>query len=235
MKLVKRLGRSPKLRAGLCWLASVYIRLAHVTGRWRIEGDALPNTLWDAGKPFILAFWHGRLLMMPKIWRHDVPIHMLISQHRDGELIARTVAHFGIHWLAGSTTRGGGMALRSMLRALKAGECVGITPDGPHGPRARASSGIITVAKLSGCPIIPATWSAGRTWTAPSWDRFIVAKPFASGVFLWGEPLEIPKDADDETLERLRQELEARMNALSARADRSVGRPDEPPLEMEAA
>lgn len=233
MKLAKRLGQSPKIRAGLCWLASIYIRLVHSTGRWRINGDGLPNTLWDTQKPFILCFWHGRLLMMPKIWRHGVPIHMLISQHRDGELIARTVAHFGIRWLAGSSTRGGGAALRTMLKALKAGDCVGITPDGPHGPRARVSPGIISVAKLSGCAIIPATWSADRAWTIRSWDRFMVAKPFANGVFLWGEPLEIPRDADEHAQERLRLELETRMNALSSQADASVGRPYDPPDALE--
>lgn len=225
MSLIKRLGKSQRLRGLLCWLASLYIRLVHATGQWRIEGDEPSRSLWDRGEPFILAFWHGHLLMMPKIWRQSVPIHMLISQHRDGELIARTVSHFGIHWVAGSSTRGGGAALRSMLKSLKSGECVGITPDGPHGPLQQASDGIIAVARLSGCPIIPAAWSARRHRRLRSWDRFRIAMPFTSGIFLWGQPIFVAKDNDDAGLERCRLQVEESLNRLAAQADDAMGHP----------
>lgn len=223
MGLAKRIGKSESLRGALCWLTSQYIRLAHATGRFQVEGGEIPARYWDEGKPFILAFWHGRLMMMPKSWRADRPIHMLISQHRDGQLIARTVGHFGIKTIAGSTTRGGTAALRAMLKALKAGECVGITPDGPKGPRMRATAGIVNVAKLSGCPIIPATFAVEKRKLLRSWDRFIIAKPFSRGVFLWGEPMHIPRDASDEELEGWRLKVEEAMNALAAEADRRMG------------
>ena len=84
MGLAKRIGKSERIRGALCWLASQYIRLAWATGRWQVVGGDIPARYWDQGKPFILAFWHGRLLMMPKCWRQGTPIHMLISQHRDG-------------------------------------------------------------------------------------------------------------------------------------------------------
>ena len=225
MRLVKRLGRSHLLRGILCWLGSLYIRLVHATGHWVINGSDQARHYWQRRQPFILAFWHGHLLMMPQIWQRDIPIHMLISQHRDGELIARTVAHFGIHWVAGSSTRGGGAALRTMLKALKAGECVGITPDGPHGPAMQASDGIIAVARLSGCPIIPAAWSADRQKRLHSWDRFRIALPFCRGVFLWGEPLFVAKDLSDSQLDQTRQQLEAAMTALSHQADQLMGQP----------
>ena len=223
MTVVKRLGRSRRLRGFLCWLASLYIRLAHATGRWRTGGSDAAQGFWARRDPFILAFWHGHLLMMPKIWSQGVPIHMLISQHRDGELIARTVAHFGIQWVAGSSTRGGGAALRSMLKSLRGGDCVGITPDGPHGPRMQASDGIVAVARLSGCPIIPAAWSARSQKFLSSWDRFRIPLPFTSGLFLWGEPISVPKDADESDLTQYRHQVESALNDLSRQADDAMG------------
>jgi len=106
MGLAKRIGKSEALRGLLCWLASLYIRLVHATGRWQVVGGEIPAAYWDRRQPFILAFWHGRILMMMKCWRAGMPINMLISQHRDGLLIARTSAYFGIKTVAGSTSRG---------------------------------------------------------------------------------------------------------------------------------
>jgi lysophospholipid acyltransferase (LPLAT)-like uncharacterized protein len=223
MGLAKRIGKSERLRGLLCWLGSLYIRLVFRTGRWQVVGGELPNRLWDQGKPFILAFWHGRILMMPYSWRSSVPIHMLISHHRDGQLIANTVAHFGIHTVAGSSSRGGSAAMRSMLKALKTGECVGITPDGPRGPRMRASAGIVTVARLSGCPVIPATFAASRCRVLGSWDRFALALPFARGVFVWGEPIEVPRGADAAEQEACRLRIEDGLNTITAKAEALVG------------
>lgn len=223
MGLAKRIGKNETIRGFVCWLASLYIRLVWASGRWRIENAHIPETFWDQGKPFILSFWHGRLLMMMKIWRRGMPIHMLISHHRDGLLIARTSAHFGISTIAGSSTRGGSGALRALLKMLKSGGCVGITPDGPKGPRMHAADGVIALAKLSGCPILPATYAASPRRLLNSWDRFLVPKPFGKGVFIWGEPIHVPRDASDEQLAELMLRLETVMNDLSIRADTLVG------------
>ncbi|CAA7611867.1 conserved hypothetical protein [Candidatus Terasakiella magnetica] len=232
MGLAKKIGKSETFRGLLCWLGSLYIRLIHATGRWEVRGSDLPNRLWDEGQPFILAFWHGRILMMPKSWRPDIPIHMLISQHRDGQLIARTVSHFGIDTVQGSTTRGGSSALRTMLKALKAGQCVGITPDGPKGPRQRASAGIVNIAKLSGCPILPATFATRGRRLLGSWDRFAVALPFSRGVFVWGEAIAVARDASEAELESARQAVEDSLNAITAEADALMG--ETAPLPEEA-
>ena len=193
MGLVKRIGKNESIRGFLCWLAALYIRLAWSSGRWRVENAHVPEVFWDQGKPFILAFWHGRLLMMMKIWRRGMPIHMLISTHRDGLLIARTSAHFGISTIAGSSTRGGAGALRALLKMLKSGGCVGITPDGPKGPRMRATDGVIALAKLSGCPIRgTASWcpcrSAGACSSGASRSIFPAMPPttnWSSGAGTW--------------------------------------------------
>jgi len=223
MGLAKRIGKSEGLRGLLCWLGSLYIRLVFLTGRWSVVNGGHAQALWDRNSPFILAFWHGRILMMPKSWRASVPIHMLISQHRDGQLIARTVSHFGIDTVQGSTTRGGSAALRAMLKFLKNGECVGITPDGPKGPRMRASDGIVAVARLAGVPILPATFATSRRKLLGSWDRFAVALPFSTGVFVWGDPITVAKEADDAAMEAARQTVEDSLNTITRDADARVG------------
>jgi len=231
---VKRLLRSDAVRRAVCRLGALYIRFVRWTGRWQTVGGDVPRHRWDAGEPFILAFWHGRLLMMPHCWDPAKPIHMLISEHRDGRLIADTVAHFGIETVTGSSSKGGAGALRAMVKHLKAGHCVGVTPDGPRGPRMRATEGIIATARLSGAPIIPATYSAAAGRNLGSWDRFLVAWPFTRGVIVWGEPLSVDKDADADAMETARRTLEERLNAITAEADRLCGRTPVEPAAVEA-
>jgi lysophospholipid acyltransferase (LPLAT)-like uncharacterized protein len=226
---MKRVLQSEVVRRLFCWLAAQYIRLVHWSGQWRVVGDEVPKRYWDEGKPFILAFWHGRLLMMPYCWDRRRAIHMLISQHRDGQLIAHTVSHFGIRAAAGSSTRGGAQALRTLVRALANGDCVGITPDGPRGPRMRASDGIVSLARLAGVPIVPAAYGTTRGRFLDTWDRFLLAWPFGRVVVVWGKPIAIDRDAGTEAAEVARRLIEDGLIAVTAEADRLTGRtPVEP-------
>ncbi len=223
MGLLKALSRSDAVRRPLCWVGAQYIRLVHATGHWQTIGGELPAGFWDRGQPFVLAFWHGRILMMPYSWRRTQPIRMLISTHRDGQIIARTVSHFGIDTVAGSSNRGGSAAMRAMLRALKDGICVGITPDGPRGPRMRASDGIVQVARLSGATILPCSFAASRRHVLGSWDRFVVALPFSRGIFIWGRPITVARDAAPAELEQARLAIERELNAITEEADARMG------------
>ncbi|HEV8679943.1 MAG TPA: lysophospholipid acyltransferase family protein [Stellaceae bacterium] len=227
MKAPSRWGRgllrSARLRRLLCWVIQLYIRLVYATSRWTIEGGEVPRRLRGEGRSFILAFWHGRLLMIPMAWQRLATLHMLISEHRDGRIIAEAVTHFGVQSIAGSSRRGGTLALRTMLKRLEAGECVGITPDGPRGPAMVASSGIVNVARLARVPIVPIVCATSRRRVLPSWDRFHLALPFGRGVFLWGEPIEIAADLDPAGLERARLLVEGRMNEMAGEADRRTG------------
>ena len=223
MRPVKTLLAKEGVRSVLCYIGALYIRFVHATTRWQIVRGDVPQMFWEDGRPFILAFWHGRILMMPSCWRRDRKIEMLISEHRDGRLIANTVSHFGIDTVTGSSTRGGTAALRRMVAVLKADGYVGITPDGPRGPRMRASDGIAAVAKLSGAPVIPATYAVARRRVLSTWDRFIVAWPFNRGVIVWGQPIEVSRDADVHALETARQAIEDGLNSISVEADTMVG------------
>ena len=222
--LLKAILKSNLVRTAACWLGAQYIRLVHATGSWQHVGDDTIRKLRGEGHPFIVSIWHGRILMMPYTWIRGEQMHMLISQHQDGQLIAKVISYFGIDTVAGSTSKGGASALRGMLRTLRAGECVGITPDGPRGPRMRASEGIISLARIANVPIFPATYSVARGRVLGSWDRFLVAAPFSSGVFVWGEPLFVDRNANAKDLELARIELEERMNTITRDADERVGR-----------
>jgi lysophospholipid acyltransferase (LPLAT)-like uncharacterized protein len=229
MKLGQRIVRSDSLRHLLCAIIALYIRFVYATSRWTVEGGAAAQLHFREKRPFILAFWHGRLLMMPMAWPRDVPIHMLISGHRDGRIIADAVGHFGIASIAGSSSRGGLAALRAMVKTLKDGACVGITPDGPRGPAMQASPGIVAAARLAQVPIIPLAYATRRRRIMGTWDRFHLAFPFTSGIHLWGEPISVPADADEGDMARYRQQVEDVLNALGREADRRMGR-GVPPL-----
>ncbi len=224
MKLSKRILKSDGFRAFACWIAAWLIRLVHATNRWQVVRGDIPRQFWRDNKPFIVCFWHGRIMLMRYCWDMAHPIYMLISEHQDGQLIARTNTHFGIKTVVGSSSRGGAKAVREMVRLLNSGQYVGITPDGPRGPRMRAGEGLITVARLAGVPIIPVSYSTSRGKHLGSWDRFLVAQPFGRGVIVWGQPVEIARDADETAIEEARTQIEDSLNTVTREADDLVGR-----------
>ena len=233
---IKTFGRNDRLRSMVSWLTALYIRFVYFTGRWTIVGEEHPRALWQDGKPFLVAFWHGRILMMPQAWRTTMPVKLLISKHRDGAIIADAIAHLGLDTVRGSSSKdgnkGGARALRAMVKAVKAGQSVGITPDGPSGPFMRASDGVCATARLAGVPILPATYAARSRKVMKSWDRFIVALPFTKGVIMWGEPIFIDAKASPEDLELARDRVEQAMIDLTREADLLVGaKPILPPEE----
>jgi len=223
MAAARRLVRRPAVSAVLSWLAARYIRLVWLTGRWRIDNAEIADQLVTDGRPFIACFWHGRMLMIPNAWKYNAPISILISQHRDGLFISRTLRYLGVETIAGSSSRGGGGALVGVVRALKRGEYMGITPDGPRGPRMRAAPGAAAAARLSGAVLLPVSYSATRRKVLSSWDRLIVPLPFTRGIVRVGQPIEVAPDADDAELERIRKHLEFRMITLTDALDTELG------------
>lgn len=224
---LKTLAKHPFILRLLARIAAWYIGFVFRTTRWQKLGWEYPQHYWRNHKPFITCFWHNRLLMACFAWEGPHMFHMLISAHADGQLIANTVSHYNIKTIAGSKSKGGTTALRTMLKILKAGETIGITPDGPRGPRFKASRGIVTIAHLSGLDILPVTYSTSRRWVFQSWDRFILALPFSRGVLAWGKPISLkdfPTDGTD-NLETVAEVVEKRLQELCDRADALCGYP----------
>lgn len=232
-RLLKRAG-SNRVIAGLAAvLIRTYIRLVHKTSRWRHIGREHIDPLLDSRRGVILAFWHQRLLMAAAIRSEtDARVFMLISAHRDGEIIASAVRPFGVELIRGSTahprktgkSKGGAPAIAQMAAALKDGGVVGMTPDGPRGPRGRAQMGVVRLARLSGAPIVPAAFSTSGGRFLGTWDRFLLAAPFSRGAYVVGPPVFVPPDAEGEALEKYRATVERALNDAASEADRAVGR-----------
>lgn len=222
-KLIKSLSRNNYSRIFISWLATKYINWVDKTTSWNHEYTQATKDYLNSGKPFIGCFWHGRLMMMGSNWNKKLKVFMLISRHPDGKLISQIVARLGYFVLEGSTKREGFRATRQMLKVLKDGNIVGITPDGPRGPLMTASMGAISLAKISGKPILPTTYSVSRKKTINSWDKFLFALFFGEGIFLWADPIWVPNDADDQTMEKLRIRLQNSLIEITKRADEICG------------
>ena len=152
--MFKRLSASIWVRELLCWITSYYMRFVRLSGRWRIVGADKASQLAEASQPLIVVFWHGRMMMTPFGWRHSNRVHVLSSAHRDGQIASRTMGHFGVRPVFGSTKRGGAGALLRLGRILRDGDIVAIAPDGPRGPRMRASAGAVHLSRLAGAKIM---------------------------------------------------------------------------------
>ena len=139
------------------WLIRFLGKAVHI----RTEGAETVDELYRQGRRLIITFWHGRQLMMPLAYR-GAEAHILISQHRDGELIHRIVTRFGFRSVRGSTTRGGAAALRQLIELGHSGVDLVVTPDGPKGPRQVVQIGVIHLAKATGLPIVPLTFSCSK-------------------------------------------------------------------------
>ncbi len=135
-------------------LAAALIRALHLTMRVRHVNAGPMLALNAAGKGYVFAFWHGHILMMVYAM-FAKPIQVMISRHRDGELIARAMQRFGAEPFRGSTSKGGASALKQMIRKGRENLVLGITPDGPRGPRRIAQEGVVLAAQLSRIPIVP--------------------------------------------------------------------------------
>lgn len=134
----------------------------------------------------------------------------MISASRDGELISTIARSMGYTPVRGSSSKGGQEALKGMVRFMKEGKRCAITPDGPRGPRREVKKGVVDLARLTGCPVVPFAFEAQHCWRLRSWDRFIIPKPFSRAVFIYGEPIQVPRKGgdDEEFLERIQGELD---------------------------
>lgn len=235
MRLGKRLIVSAPGQALFGFLLAWYIRLVNRTTRWDIQNGHFLTDLQAQGRGFILITWHASLMMIPAGWHIARPLHLLVSRHGDGELVARTLTHFGMVMVRGSTQtadkdyepdrqKGGAAALRQMLTLLRDGQIVGLTPDGPRGPARKLGAGVITLAQMSGAPILPVTIITARHRQLRSWDRFRIALPFSRGAIVFAPPTTVERRLSEQARDAARLQVEADMDAVTDDAERRVGR-----------
>ena len=192
------------------------------TVRYDVVNDDAWRSFRARGEPVIFVLWHGRLLPLGYLHRGQ-GVYGLASLSADGEYIARILQHWGMPMVRGSSSRGGDTAFREMVRVVRAGHSMSITPDGPRGPREVLKPGVVQLAQLTGAPLIPLAAAADRAWWFTSWDRFLVPKPFARVAVTYGEPILVPRKADSAVIDQAVNRMQARMGEVMADAERRAG------------
>jgi len=177
------------------------------------------------GEPVMLAFWHGRLLMLPVFYERYLPweVHVMISYHADGEIIARMAENFGLHTVRGSSKKDAKKASKRMIRLMRSGTPVAITPDGPRGPGMVAKRGVVELARIGRAKVFPVSYAASRQIRLSTWDRFVIPMPFSKLVFVVGDPIKVNGNEARKRREELLREIQRRMIETDRNADRLAG------------
>jgi len=194
-----------------------FMRLLGLTWRFRVHNQDVIERLNAAKRGYIIALWHGQLFPLA-FYMRDRGIVVLVSGSRDGEIIARVNARFGYRGIRGSSSKGGREALIEMIAALKRGDVMAVTPDGPRGPAHKFQPGALIASMRAQVPIVPYVMKADRVWRLKSWDRFQVPKPFARVTIAFGEPTVVQGETTADAVAEAPR-LEALLHATQAVAD----------------
>lgn len=189
----------------LPFVMQLFVRFIYLTNKKRFHH---PKELKD--KVYVVAFWHGELLMQPFNYQKLKPkgkVSAMISEHKDGESITKTVEYLGIHSIRGSSSKGGAKALIGAIKELKRGDDIAITPDGPRGPRHSVADGIVAISQKTKSKILLFNCKPSNYWQFNSWDKFIVPKPFGTIDFYISEPLDIQNMSFDEAKQVIQEKL----------------------------
>jgi lysophospholipid acyltransferase (LPLAT)-like uncharacterized protein len=230
MDLWRHVGRQRWAKLTIGVVAAEYLRFVGMTTRFQLEpADAYARG--EADMPIILAFWHGQHLLAPMARKVEHRVNMLVSKHRDGEINAIAARRLGVGTIRGSGNHGGSFvhksgvaAFQAMVDSLSEGASIAMSADVPKVARV-AGLGIIKLAQVSGRPIYPSAIATSRRYVLDNWDRTTINLPFGRGAGVAAEPLSVPADADDNTLEEARRLLEDRLNAATRRAYELVDKP----------
>ncbi|MGC6500365.1 MAG: lysophospholipid acyltransferase family protein [Henriciella sp.] len=233
---MKKLLRHPLMSSALGWLIWAYMGLCARTIRWTVEGQDPARTAWAAEGGIIVAGWHSTILLLPSGWtrlmRHwpgrTGRVAMMVSLSRDGEAVAKAIAHMGLHAVRGSSNnkakshdKGGREALREALGLLNGNGVVCVTPDGPRGPAELVQNGPVIMARRARAPLLPYAVVSRPVRRLNSWDRFRIPFPFTRGAIVFGDLL-YPDPALDR--EALRQALQVRLDDAMRRANALLDR-----------
>ncbi len=179
----------------------------------RTGQDLLPR-LGKERTPVIYVFWHGRLLPLIHVHRQQGTV-VLVSEPRDGDYLAGLLHHFGFGTVRGSSTRGGVRGLKGLIRAARTGSDLAITPDGPRGPNRELKLGALTVARMTGLPLVPVGVGVTSAWRIRSWDGLLVPKPFSTVRVAYGPPTLVPRNADQIEIDDVAASLQRTLGDLS--------------------
>jgi len=204
------------LRRGVGWLGAWFLRALGST--WRVERVGTDPMPAAPGAPLVMTIWHAGMLAAAACWR-DRRIAVAVSLSRDGDWIDSVLVRLGFAASPrGSSSRGATALLRELIRRARGGEPIAILLDGPRGPAGVAKPGAVALARATGARLVPIGLAAAPAWRFGSWDRSLLPYPFARVRVVFGAPLHVPRDAEDDALEALRARLEAEQHRLDAEA-----------------
>ncbi len=186
---------------------------------WRLEWIGKDLVEEWSRKGCIFAFWHGQALIPAWAYRKK-GVAVMVSLHRDGEIMNRALARLGFKRIRGSTSKGGNTALSAMAALLRKGGLAAITPDGPRGPRFKVHPGVFLLAARTGSPILPCGIAAKSQWTLKSWDAFMIPRPFTRVRIAAGDPIHVPADLARSDLSFQAENLRETLTKLNDQAAR---------------
>ncbi len=221
MSFKKRIFKFSLSQKILAFISYIYILFVCYTSKIQIKNSELPEKLWREKKPFILALWHGQLMLIGHVWKSKPVLNMLASSHSDGRFGAYIADYFNLKNIS-IISKNKSPSLRKVFKMLKDGKYIGITPDGPRGPNKKVSEGIIKIAIHSKVPIIPLGFASNKNVKLKSWDSFLITYPFSKCKFVWGEPIIIPSSTKDDDLEKYKNLLEEKINNCVNSAERNL-------------
>lgn len=209
-----------RLQRIVAWLIGTALKLLAATLRYRVNGRPGPFEL--PPEPLIFALWHNRLALCMKLYRSygrperpNDRLAALISASKDGALLAALLENHRVQPVRGSSSRRGAQALVELTSWAERGYDIAVTPDGPRGPCYEMQPGVMTLAQLTGLPILPCSYHLSRKIRLKSWDRFQIPLPFARCEVFTGELIRVPRNASDADRDQLRERLQAALMAIT--------------------
>ena len=211
MLIKKKLLKNYFVQYILGFFTFLYIRVVNLTSSIQFENESIPKQFWNNDKPFILAFWHSQLMMIGFSWKKNKNVNILASGHSDGRFGAIVGKYFNLNNIQ-TSKKNKSISLRFIFELLNDNNYIGITPDGPRGPKEIVSEGIIKIAKSSKVPIIPIGFWSSKNFKLKSWDSFLITLPFSKCSFVWNKPLEIPYNIQENQIQHYQKLLQEKIN-----------------------
>ena len=221
MKIKKKLLKNFFIQQILAFIVAIYIFVVRITSKIKFVNKSIPISFWNSNKPFILAFWHSQLMMISYTWKSSKKINILASSHSDGRFGSIVGKYFKLNNIP-TSLEGSNYAIRPIYEKLKSKNYVGITPDGPRGPKETVSEGIVKIARATNTPIIACGFWSSKNFNLKSWDSFLVTLPFSSCCFVWQKPLYIAHDTKDTEIKHYQNILKKMIDECVTNAKKNV-------------
>ena len=222
MRVIKRFSKTHIGQKLIGFLFYSITSLISRSIRWEYLVQNEKSNIFNSNKEYIFCCWHNRLFLGPHLLPRNRVINALQSSHSDGMVTSIAFKYLGMNVILGSSKKGGMQAFRKMVKCIKLGESVAITPDGPKGPKEKVKEGIIKLAQITETSIIPLVWTTNKFKLMNSWDNFVLPYPFSKGVYSFGKPIYVKKQINEYELETARQNLENEIKRLTKEVENKL-------------